>query len=88
MINYGTHATIKIGCKVVKEYFNITNIEHYNAILGTPFLRKMGIVILPQRAILHRTAELPWTGNEAMRVDHRWGHPKVPLTEAREASSA
>ena len=45
MINYGTYATIKIGCKVVEEYFNITNIEHYDAILGTPFLRKMGIVL-------------------------------------------
>ena len=37
--------TIKIGCKVVEEYFNITNVEHYNVILGTPFLRKMGIVL-------------------------------------------
>ena len=45
MINYGTRATIKIGRKVVKEYFDITNVEHYNAILGTPFLRKMGIVL-------------------------------------------
>ena len=45
MINYGTHATIKIGCKVVEEYFDIANIEHYDVILGTPFLRKMGIVL-------------------------------------------
>ena len=45
MINYRTHATIKIGRKAVKEYFNIVNIEHYDAILGTPFLRKMGIVL-------------------------------------------
>ena len=45
MTNYRTHTTIKIGHKVVKEYFNITNIEHYNAILETPFLRKMGIVL-------------------------------------------
>ena len=45
MINYGTHATIKIGCKVVEEYFNIMNIEHYDTILGTPFLRKMGIIL-------------------------------------------
>ena len=44
MINYRTHMTIKIGHKVVKEYFDIMNVEHYNAILGTPFLRKMGIV--------------------------------------------
>ena len=45
MINYGTHATIKIGRKVVKEYFDIMNVEHYDTILGTPFLRKMGIVL-------------------------------------------
>ena len=45
MINYGTHATIKLSCKVVEEYFNIVNVEHYNVILGTPFLRKMGIVL-------------------------------------------
>ena len=45
MINYGTRATIKIGHKVVKEYFDIANVEHYDAILGTPFLRQMGIVL-------------------------------------------
>ena len=45
MINYGTHVTIKIGHKVVEEYFDIANVEHYNGILGTPFLRKMGIVL-------------------------------------------
>ena len=45
MINYGTHMTIKIGRKVVEEYFDITNIKHYNAILGMPFLRKMGLVL-------------------------------------------
>ena len=45
MINYGTHVTIKLGHKVVEEYFDITNVEHYDTILGTPFLRKMGIVL-------------------------------------------
>ena len=45
MINYGTHVTIKIGHKVVKEYFNIANVEHYNTILGTPCLRKMRIIL-------------------------------------------
>ena len=45
MINYGTRATIKIGRKEVKEYFDIVNIEHCDAILGTPFLRKMGIIL-------------------------------------------
>ena len=45
MINYGTCATIKIGRKVVEEYIDIANVEHYDTILGTPFLRKMGIIL-------------------------------------------
>ena len=60
MINYGTHATIKIGCKVVKEYFNIVKVEHYDAILGTPFLRKMGIVLD------FRSPGMAWIGNEVI----------------------
>ena len=36
---------IKIGCKIVEEYFDIANVEHYDTILGTPFLRKMGLVL-------------------------------------------
>ena len=60
MINYGTHATIKIGHKVVEEYFDITNIEHYDAILGTPFLRKMGIVLD------FRSPGMTWIGNKVI----------------------
>ena len=58
MINYGTHTTIKIGHKVVEEYFDIANVEHYDAILGTPFLRKMGIVMD------FRSPGMAWIGNE------------------------
>ena len=45
MINYRTHVTIKIGCKAVEEYFDIVNVEYYNVILGTPFLRKIMIAL-------------------------------------------
>ena len=60
MINYRTHVTIKLGCKVVKEYFDIANVEHYDAILGTPFLRKMGIVLD------FRSPGMAWIGNEVI----------------------
>ena len=60
MINYGTHATIKIGRKVVKEYFDIANVEHYDAILGNPFLRKMGIVLD------FRSPGMAWIGKEVI----------------------
>ena len=60
MINYGTHVTIKLGHKVVKEYFDIENIEHYDAILGTPFLRKMRIVLD------FRSPGIAWIGNKVI----------------------
>ena len=60
MINYRTHTTIKLDCKVVEEYFDIANVEHYNKILGTPFLRKLGIVLD------FRSPGMAWIGNEVI----------------------
>jgi hypothetical protein len=44
-INYGTNTTIKFGRKLYDEYFDIANVEYYDAILGTPVLRKLGITL-------------------------------------------
>jgi hypothetical protein len=44
-INYGTNTTIRFGCKLYDEYFDLANVEYYDAILGTPFLRKLGITL-------------------------------------------
>ena len=75
MINYGTHVTIKVGCKIVEEYFNIANVEHYNMILGTPFLRKMGIVLD------FRSPGIIWIGNEAIPTR------KVSFNESKNTDS-
>ena len=45
IINYGANTTIKYNKKESKEYFSIVNIDYYDAILGTPFLRKHEVVI-------------------------------------------
>ena len=45
VINYGVNATIKYEGRESKEYFNIINIDYYDAILGTPFLRKHEVII-------------------------------------------
>ena len=45
MINYGAHSSIAFGPKHVDEYFDIANIDHYNVILGTPFLRRLSITL-------------------------------------------
>ena len=42
-INYGMNAKIKFSHTWHDKYFDITNIEYYGAILGTPFLRKHNI---------------------------------------------
>ena len=45
MINYSACAVIKFGNTTVEETFNITNIDYYDVILGTPFLRCLGVVL-------------------------------------------
>ena len=45
VINYSANATIKYNEKELKEYFYIVNIDYYDAILGTSFLRKHEVVI-------------------------------------------
>jgi Aspartyl protease len=44
-INYGTNTTIKFGHRLYDEYFDVANVEYYDVILGTPFLRKPGITL-------------------------------------------
>ena len=45
VINYGMNVTIKYKRRESKEYFDIINIDYYDAILGTPFLRKHEVII-------------------------------------------
>ena len=45
VINYGMNMTIKYVGRESKEYFDIINIDYYDAILGTPFLRKHKVII-------------------------------------------
>ena len=45
VINYGTNATININGRELKEYFDVVKIDYYNALLGTPFLKKYEVII-------------------------------------------
>ena len=40
-INYGAHATIVFGNQSIDKYFDVANIDYYDAILGTLFLRRI-----------------------------------------------
>ena len=45
VINYGTNTIINCEGKESKEYFDIINIDYYDAILGMEFLRKHEVII-------------------------------------------
>ena len=44
-INYGTEATIVFGNTRVEEYLDMANIDYYDIILGTLFLRHLGVAL-------------------------------------------
>jgi hypothetical protein len=43
IVNYGTSRTLSFGEFISDEYFDIRNVDYYDVILGTPFLKKWGI---------------------------------------------
>ena len=45
VINYGTNTTINVNGRELKQYFGVVNINYYNAILETPFLKKYEVLI-------------------------------------------
>ena len=44
-ISYGTKSTITFGNQHVDKYFDMANIDFYDVILGTPFLRWLKITL-------------------------------------------
>lgn len=44
-INFGTRSPVTVGRFGADVYFDIANLDHYNAVLGTPFLRRFGVML-------------------------------------------
>ena len=44
-ISYGATSTIAFGNQRIEEYFDVANIDYYDVILGTLFLRRLGITL-------------------------------------------
>ncbi|KAF8596419.1 hypothetical protein BDV93DRAFT_428366, partial [Ceratobasidium sp. AG-I] len=44
-INFGVNAPLAIGPVVGTHYFDVVNIEKYDVIIGSPFMRKHGISV-------------------------------------------
>lgn len=58
-INYGTRVPIQIGDTVVESYLDVINLDRYDVVLGTPFMRRCGVLLdfengtITVRGILH-----------------------------------
>lgn len=44
-INFGTRAPVTLGAFGAEVYFDIANLDRYDAVLGTPFLRRFGVIL-------------------------------------------
>jgi hypothetical protein len=58
-INFGARAEVKIGEFRQKRYFDVVNLDRYDAILGTPFLTENEVL-------------LNFAGNGSFRISGRW----------------
>ena len=73
IINYGTNTTIKINGNKSKEYFDVVNIDYYDAILGTPFLKKYEVIIdfiqdclkIKDNIICNQASDIKSSGNSS-----------------------
>ncbi|KAF8511771.1 hypothetical protein JB92DRAFT_2932146 [Gautieria morchelliformis] len=78
-INYGTNRTIKFGRETYDEYFNVANVEYYDAILGTPFLRRFGITLdFSSPGTTHKGNEVIPTGKVSFDDDGSTNEDKGP----------
>ena len=84
-INYGARSTITFGTVCVEEYFDITNIDYYDVILGTPFLWKLNITLdFTSPGVIHMGTTIvprnipPTTGEGVTKVVDRRSLPRKP----------
>ena len=77
-INFGTRAEIRIGEFSQKRYFDVVNLDRYNAILGTPFLKDNEVM-------------LNFKDNGSFRVAGKWfpvGSKELKHSLSREGEGA
>jgi len=72
-VNYGVNAQIQYQGTDYKRYFDVINLQHYDLILGTPFLfqHKIMIGFNSPRVVLGSTDPLPIEGTQVSTLESR-----------------
>lgn len=79
-INFGAQAKIALGSVRNTHYFDVINIDKYNAILGTVFCRKYGIILdFLNDCVLVGTHSIPLFKEEAASSKIAKRSPKEPI---------
>jgi hypothetical protein len=69
IINYGAKAELQVGGLKEQRYFDVVNLDHYQVILGTPFLKHHGVM-------------LNYADHGSFKLDGRW-FPVMDLEVAK-----
>lgn len=64
-INYGTHAKATLGKSAFQNYYDIANIDYYDAILGTPFMFQNKVKL----DFEHRTVQVNGETHRALTLE-------------------
>ena len=94
VINYGTNTTINVNGNELKEYFNVVNINYYDAILGIPFLKKYRVIIdfiqdclkIKDKLICNQAGDFKPSGNSSQpHTSVKALKPEKPLVSQKDS---
>ncbi|KAL1947388.1 hypothetical protein VTO73DRAFT_14349 [Trametes versicolor] len=64
-INFGTRSPVTLGVFGAEVYFDIANLDRYDAVLGTPFLRRFGVMLDFKNNCVHLDGQIAATDADA-----------------------
>ena len=94
IINYGTNTTLNVNGNELKEYFDVVNINYYDAILGTPYLKKYELIIdfiqdclkIKDKLICNQAGEFKPSGNSSQyQTSIKALKPDKPLASQKDS---
>ena len=83
-INFGLFADFELGSKKGSHYFDVVNIDRYDVILGTMFMRKHGVALdfdLDEVRVRGKVLDTVVESESTIRQVHRYAMRTHPTTK-------
>ena len=79
VINFGVHVDVSLASNAERNYFDVVNLDHYDVVLGIPFMVKWGIILdFNQNCVRWRDVTIPSTA--MVELDERQ-RPRIIHTD-------